>query len=297
VKEREGWVDGDGYRTWYRVVGDSEAGTDPLLCLHGGPGSTHHYFAPLERLAVDGRAVVFYDQVGCGRSQPPPDVEWGLQLFLDELARLRTQLGLERIHLLGTSWGGMLALEHALSGFGGLSSLVLSSTLASAEEWVAEAKRLRDELPDDVVAVLDRHERAGTTDDPEYEEAMQAFDDRHFYRGPKPRPELERMMAERGREAYRAMWGPNEWTVTGALRRWDVRPRLHDLDLPALVIRGRYDMSTEPIAQTLVRGLPNAREVVLEQSSHTPVLEETERYLDVVCAFLREVESVSGGCA
>jgi L-proline amide hydrolase len=288
VTAREGWIDWHGGRTWYRVAGETEPGKDPLVALHGGPGSTHHYFAPLERLAGDGRGVVLYDQVGCGRSERAADADWSLRLFLDELAELRRQLGLERIHLLGTSWGGMLALEHALSGYGGLTSLVLSSTLASAEEWVAEAKRLRDELPGDVLAVLGRHERAGTTDDPEYEQAMEPFEERHFYRG-GARPELQRMRTERGREAYRAMWGPNEWTVTGALRGWDVRPRLHELDVPTLVIRGRYDLSTEPIAQTLVQGIPNAREVVFDESSHTPVLEETERYLNVVGGFLSSI--------
>ncbi len=291
MKEHEGWVDFGGYRTWYRIIGERGLGKDPLLCLHGGPGSTHYYFAPLERLAEDGRAVVVYDQLGCGRSDRPTDVDWSLQLFLDELAALRTQLDLERVHLLGTSWGGMLALEHALSGFGGLTSLILSSTLASAEEWTVEAKRLRDELPADVVAVLDRHERAGTTEYPDYDRAMEAFEERHFFRGPEKPPELERMLAERGREAYRAMWGPNEWTVTGALEGWDVRTRLHELDVPALVIRGRYDLCTESIAQTLLRGLPDAQEVVFEHSSHTPVLEETDRYLEVVGAFLREAEA------
>ena len=71
-----------------------------------------------------------------------------------------------------------------------------------------------------------------------------------------------------------------------------MRPRLHELDLPALVIRGLHDLSTESIAKTLVRGLPQAREVVFEHSSHTPVLEEAERYLEVVGAFLAEVERV-----
>ena len=295
MDEREGWVERDGYRTWFRVVGDPDSGLPPLLCLHGGPGSTHHYFAPLERLAEDGRAVVVYDQLGCGRSDRPAGIAWSLQVFLDELAAVREQLGLERIHLLGTSWGGMLALEHALSvsgeeGFGGLTSLVLSSTLASAGEWEVEVKRLRDELPADVLAVLEEHERAGTYESAEYEAAESVFDARHFYRrGPYP-PELERMLPERGRESYRAMWGPNEWTLTGALRGWDVRARLPELDLPALVARGRYDLSTESIAATLLHGLPRAREVVFEHSSHTPVLEETQRYLEVVGAFLREHE-------
>ena len=282
----QGYVDFRGYRTWYRKAGDAGI---PLLALHGGPGSTHNYFAPLERLA-DERTVVVYDQLGCGRSDRPRGVGWGADLFREEVAVVRGQLGLDRIHLLGTSWGGMLALEHVLSGAEGIASLTLSSTLASIDDWAAEQKRLRDALPGEVVEIMDRHEQAGTYDDPEYEEAMGVYFDRHFYRGPKPRPELERMRAERAVDVYRAMQGPNEWTVTGALRGWDVRDRLGEIRVPTLVVRGRYDMCTAAIAATLVQGIAGAREVVLEHSSHTPVLEETDRYLDVVRRFMGEAE-------
>jgi proline iminopeptidase len=282
----EGYVDFRGYRTWFRRVGD---GGIPLLALHGGPGSTHHYFAPLERLA-DERTVVLYDQIGCGGSDRPTDFEWSVEVFRDELAAVREQLGLERIHLLGTSWGGMLALEHVLSGAQGVVSLILSSTLASIDQWAAEQRRLRDALPREVVEVLDRHEAAGTYDNPEYEAALEAYFDRHLYRGPRPRAELDRMGEGRAPDVYRAMQGPNEWTVTGALRGWDVRDRLGEIRVPALVVRGRYDMCTPPIARTLVEGIAGAREVVLEESSHIPVLEETDRYLDVVARFVRDAE-------
>jgi L-proline amide hydrolase len=281
----EGYVHFRGHRTWYRVAGEVTSGATPLLALHGGPGSTHHYFAPLEQLAVR-RPVVLYDQLGCGSSDRPEKVEWTLGLFRDEVAAVRVQLGLEQIHLLGTSWGGMLALEHYLAGADGIRSLILSSTLAWADQWAAEQKRLRDALPPDVVAVLDKHEAAGTFDHPEYARAEAVLFDRHFYRGPKPRVELERMEAERAPDVYRAMWGPNEWTITGALEGWDVRDRLHEVDVPTLVIRGRHDMCTDAVAATLLAGLAGAREVVLEESSHTPVLEETERYLEVVRGFL-----------
>ena len=285
----EGYLAYRGHRTWYRLVGDLESPAAPLLALHGGPGSTHHYFGPLERL-VDERPVVVYDQIGCGSSDRPRDIEWSVAVFREEADAVRSQLGLERIHLLGTSWGGMLALEHVLSGAAGIVSLILSSTLANLEHWAVQQLVLRNALPPAVVEVLDRHERAGTYDDPEYDEAMEAYFDRHFYRGPKPRPELERMNAEKSRDVYRAMQGPNEWTVTGALRGWDVRDRLGEIDCPTVVIRGRHDMCTDPIAATLVRGIRNAREIVLEESSHTPVLEETERYLEAVGAFARESE-------
>ena len=289
MRAREGYVDFRGYRTWYRFVGDLNTPKTPLLALHGGPGSTHNYFAPLERLG-SARPVVLYDQIGCGKSDRPVDIEWSLDVFREEVAALRDQLGLERIHLLGTSWGGMLAQEHVLTGATGIVSLVLSSTLASIDQWAEEQLRLRAELPAEVVEVMDRHEHAGTYDDPEYEQAMDVYFDRHYYRGPKPRAELERMAKGRATDVYRAMQGPNEWTITGALRGWDIRDRLREIDVPTLVVRGRYDMCTEPIAATLVEGIPGAREVVLEDSSHTPVLEETDRYLEVVSTFQREAE-------
>ena len=286
----EGYADFRGYRTWYRIVGDLGSGATPLLALHGGPGSTHHYFAPLDGLAAE-RPVVVYDQIGCGSSDRPSDIEWSVDVFREEVDVLRSQLGLGRIHLLGTSWGGMLALEHALSGAEGIVGLILSSTLASVDQWAAEQLLLRDALPADVVEVFERHERAGTYDDPEYTHAMEAYFDRHFYRGPKPRAELESMSAEKALDVYHAMQGPNEWTVTGALRGWDVRHRLGEIDIPALVIRGRYDMCTDPVAATLVNGIKGAREVVLENSSHTPVLEQTDEYLDAISHFMRAAET------
>ncbi len=166
----------------------------------------------------------------------------------------------------------MLALEHALSGAGGLTSLVLSSTLASAEEWAREAKRLRDVLPAELSDELGEDE----------------FSRRHFNRSVTTPPEIERMLAERSVDVYEAMWGPNEWTITGALRGWDVRPRLGEIEVPTLVIRGRHDLSTQTIAATLVHGIRGAREVVFQHSSHTPVLEEADRYLEVVGAFLAQ---------
>jgi proline iminopeptidase len=266
----DGFVEGSLGRTWYRVTG--EGGRTPLVCLHGGPGSTHNYFRPLERLA-DERRVVLYDQLGCGRSDRPDDLEWCLEVFTEELRHLREHLGLEAIHLLGTSWGGMLALEHALAQPESVQSLVLSSTLASADEWVVEAKRLRDLIDGDDDHVLEEFER------------------RHFYRGAAKPLELVRMSEERNGAVYEAMWGPNEWTMTGALAGWDVRPRLAELKMPALIIRGAHDLSTPAISKTLTKGIPHAREVVFEESSHTPVLEETERYLRTVRDFLYSIEA------
>jgi pimeloyl-ACP methyl ester carboxylesterase len=262
----EGFVAWWAGRTWWRVAGERGRRT-PLLCLHGGPGSTHHYFGPLERLA-DERPVVVYDQLGCGASDRPADVEWSLELFLEELDAVRDALGLQRVHLLGSSWGGMLALEHTLARQPTVESLVLSSTLASAAEWAAEVKRLLDAI--------------GLDDE---EAAARELEARHVYRG-EERPEIRAMRAGRGADVYEAMWGSNEWTVSGALRGWDIRARLGEIQIPTLVLRGEHDLSTPAIAKTLLDGIPRAQEVVFADSSQMPVLEQIERYLTTVRAFI-----------
>ena len=156
---REGFVRFRGMRTWYRVVGDLDSGRTPLLLVHGGPGIPSDPFEPLEALAEAGRPVVRYDQIGCGRSDRPRDPAlWTVDTFLDELRTVRRELGLDRVNLLGWSWGGMLALAYALEQPAGLQSLVLASAPASAPLWVAETRRLRDQLPPHVVAAMRRFE-------------------------------------------------------------------------------------------------------------------------------------------
>ena len=79
--------------------------------------------------------------------------------------------------------------------------------------------------------------------------------------------------------------------MTGALAGWDVRPRLGELRMPTLIVRGAHDLSTEAISKTLTAGIRHAREVVFAESSHTTVLEETERYLRTLRDFFYEVEA------
>ncbi|MDP9066760.1 MAG: proline iminopeptidase-family hydrolase [Actinomycetota bacterium] len=281
---REGFASFGDWTTWYRVVGDLRA-RPPLICLHGGPGSSHHYFAPVEELARRGRAVVLYDQVGCGHSSRPSLDELDVSVFVAELANLRARLELDEAFVLGTSWGGMLAMEYALTQPAGLLGLVLNSTLASAVSWADEAARLRDEMPEE-------HRRALQTqaeNDPAYREAERAFSARHICRVGERR-EIKLMSAARSQEVYRAMWGPNEWTMTGKLGGWDVRDRLHEIQVPTLLTAGRYDLCTPLILNQLQEGFPDAPTVVFENSSHMPYLEEPDEFLRVLEEFLNRYD-------
>jgi proline-specific peptidase len=289
VHVEEGRIPFRGHETWYRSVGDGP-GT-PLLCLHGGPGSTHVGLTVLEPLA-DERRVVLYDQVGSGNSSKPSDPSlWTVELFVAELANVREALELEQVHLLGHSWGGMLAQEYALTQPHGLASLVLSSTLSSAALWREESLRLRAAMPAEIAAQLDAHEAAGTTDDPEYERAIFEFLHRHLCRLDPWPPIVEEIVHSTNLEVYNTMWGPSEAHPTGVLAGWDVTPRLGEIQVPALVLCGRHDEATPRQAETIAAALPDTELVVFEESAHLAPLEETEHYLSTVRAFLARVDA------
>src|SRR5260370_25391529 len=170
LREQEGFIPVGEYRIWYRIAG---GGADheniPLLALHGGPGVPHDYIENLADLASDTRRVILYDQLGCGRSDKPDDTSLcRVDRFVEELGIVRRELDLDRVHLLCQSWGGMLAIEYALTQPQGLISLILASTLSSMPMWTAEANSQRNKLPPGVRAPLLRHKTSGTTDDTEY---------------------------------------------------------------------------------------------------------------------------------
>jgi L-proline amide hydrolase len=287
----EGRVPFRGFETWYREAGETAPGKLPVLLLHGGPGAASDYLEPLLRLAETGRRAVTYDQIGAGRSKVPPEaLEWTVDLFVDEVAAVREALELDRIHLFGHSWGGMLAMEYALTQPSGLASLVVGHSPASIPQWVEETGRLRAQLPDDVQHTLARHEGAGAVHDPEYEEACMVFYRRHVCRA-DPWPDyVVRSFAELG-EVYNTMNGPSEFHVVGTLKDWSVVDRLGEIRVPTFVISGEHDEATPAINATVTNGIPNARSVILPERSHIAHAEDPDEYLALLDEFFSSVEA------
>ena len=288
----EGRISFGGAETWYRIVGEAERpGALPLLLLHGGPGGTHDYLEPMAELARGGRRVIFYDQLGCGNSPHPSDPDkWTVQLFLDEVAAVRDALGLERIHLLGQSWGGMLAFEYMLTRPDGVASLIICDSMSSVPLWIAEADRLRTLLPEGVQETLLAHERAGTTASDEYKAACDVYSDEHVCRV-RPYPDyVARSFDQLPNEVYLTMWGPSEFFCTGSLREWDVTTRLGQIREPTLIVSGRHDESTPLVSRTIHQGVKGSEWEMLENSSHVPHVEEPERFLEVVGGWLERQE-------
>ncbi len=285
-----GTVDFNGWSTWYRMTG--EPGRTPLVVLHGGPGAGHDYTLRIAGIAQQGRPVVHYDQLGIGRSTHLPGKGadfWTVQLFLDELDNLLKALGIaDAYHILGQSWGGMLAAEHAVRRPPGLRGLVIANSPASMELWLSGAAELRAALPPEVQRTLLAHEAAGTTDHPEYQAAEQVYNERHVCRVVPTPPEVQATWDNIAADptVYHTMNGPNEFHVVGTLKDWSVVDRLHLIDVPTLLVSGKYDEATPETIRPFADHIPDVRWHLFEHSSHMPHVEEEEFYLQVVGSFL-----------
>ncbi|HKT04230.1 MAG TPA: proline iminopeptidase-family hydrolase [Rugosimonospora sp.] len=291
---RTGTVAFRDWQTWYRVTGELDSGRSPLVVLHGGPGAAHNYTLRIARIAEQGRPVIHYDQLGIGNSTHLPDAGpdfWTVELFLAELDNLVGALGLaDRYHVLGQSWGGMLAAEHAVRRPAGLAALVIANSPASMELWLAEANRLRGLLPDEVQQTLRAHEAAGTTDHPDYRAATEVFNARHVCRVVPNPPEVAASFAliDADPTVYHTMNGPNEFHVVGTLKDWSVVDRLDRVAVPTLLVSGRHDEATPATVRPYADRIPGARWHIFEDSSHMPHVEEEDAYLRLVGAFLTE---------
>lgn len=291
---QEGFAPFGDWQTWYRVIGDLKAGPLPLVVVHGGPGCTHSYVDSFRDLAaLDGRAVVHYDQLGCGASTRLRDKGagfWTIDLFLAELENLLAHLGIQtRYACLGQSWGGMLGAEHAVRQPAGLKALVIANSPASMPSWVAESIRLRKALPGGVHETLLRHEKTGDFRHPEYLAATEVFNQAHVCRLDPWPVEVERTFAAMDEDptVYGTMNGPNEFHVIGTLKDWSVEDRLPLITVPTLIISGAHDEATAECVRPFAERIAQNEWVVFPHSSHMPHYEERDACMQTVSAYLR----------
>jgi len=284
----EGYVDVEGGRVWFRIVGSGNA--TPLVLLHGGPGAPSYYLNPLEQISED-RPVIFYDQLGAGRSDRPTDTTlWRVDRFVDELAQLRSALGLDEVHILGHSWGAMLAMDYMLTEPDGVKSIIFASPALNIKRWTDDAKRLLTALPYETQSVIEQHETAGTTDDPEYQQAVMDYLGLYLTRSDPWSPHLEAAFENFNAEIYGLMWGPSEFTASGTLRDYNREDVLPSIDIPVLFTAGRYDEATPETVQHFHNLVPKSEIAIFENSAHMTMLDEPKAYAYAIREFLNRID-------
>ncbi len=291
MEDREGFVSILGYKQYYRAVGPEDASAT-IVTLHGGPGSSHHYLLSLRDLTRWGYRVIFFDQLGCGSSEIPPTTDqFSLEHNVEETEAIRQELGRGKVHLIGSSYGGLLALAYAIKYQQHLRSLVTVGGLADVPFAAAEMDRLIDELPPEDAKAIRVHGDRGELQHPDYVRATQRFYHSYVCRLPTWPVELTRsLQLGDERPVYRYMNGPNEFTITGTIRDIDLRPQLATIRVPTLVLGGKYDEVTPAVADLIHAGIPGSRRVTFPESSHTPFWEERDAFMSTVASFLTGVD-------
>ena len=289
---KEGYINFKNHKTYYRLVGEAKNGKKPLILLHGGPGSTHNYFEVMDSLAKrDERMIVMYDQLGCGKSYIEGHPEYfTADTWIKELIALREELKLDECHILGQSWGGMMALLYALDyNPKGVKSYILSSTLPASYLWEREQQRRISYMPMDMQMAIKAAIENKDYENEEYLKAVDYFMDKHcnpIFHGPIP--ECIKRKKISGSESYMIGWGPNEFTPTGNLKDFDVVDRLKDIKTPCLITDGQRDLCSPYIAKIMYDNIPNSKWELFEYSGHMPFVEEHDKYEEVLIKWLNE---------
>lgn len=283
--KEEGLVEVDGFKLFYRQFGEPERGE--VLCLHGGPGVPHDYMLSIADLADHGYRVTFYDQLGVGRSDAPKDKElYVMERYADEVEGFRKAMGLGKPHIIGSSCGGQLGIAYALAYQKNVRTLITVGGIHNFPLTIQEMARLRSELPESVKETLRKYEASGDYFHPEYLKAVDVFYRKHLCRLKRWPAEVVYSTEHVSELVYHTMNGPNEFTVIGNIRYWDVTPKLKTIRVPTLVLSGAYDEVTPKVARDLHRHIPRSELTIFKNSSHMPFWEERETFMRRVNRFI-----------
>ncbi len=267
-----------------------------VLLLHGGPGSTHEYLEAFDSfLPSAGIEYYYYDQLGSGHSDHPDAPElWRLERFVDEVEQVRRGLGLspQNFVLYGQSWGGILAIEYALTHPEEPRGLVISNMMASAPAYSAYAESVLAAQMDPVaLAEIRALEAAHDTDNPRYLELlMPQHYERHVLRMPGrewPDP-VQRSFSHINSAIYVPMQGPSELGMSpgATLASWDRVADLGRIDVPTLVIGAEHDTMDPDHLRKMARLLPQGRYHHCPQGSHLALYDDQEVYFAGLIDFL-----------
>lgn len=288
----EGFVTVPGGKIYYARMGNGP-GT-PLIVIHGGPGSSSYGLKPWAALGDD-RPVIRYDQLGSGKSDRPADTTlFTVDRAVRELQALRDSLHLTEVHLYGRSWGAMLVEAYLGTKPAGVKSAVLSSPLVTTAQWERDADSLKRLLPDSLQRALVQFDSAakaaGAGGEPPaaYRAAVAEYYHRHVRR--QPRRSAEPDSGGFGALVYNYMWGPNEFTATGTLKRFDATDWLRQVTVPTLFITGEFDEAAPASVEKFSKLVPGAEFKVVPGAGHATENDNPDFLLGTVRDFLSRAD-------
>ncbi len=285
----EGFIKVPGGKVWYQIIGSGDK--PPVLVLHGGPGIPHYYLKPLAELAQD-RSIIFYDQLGCGKSDKITDSSiMTIDHYVEELNQVVHHLGLSDYVLYGQSWGTMLGTDFYLKHPDGIRALILSSPALSIPMWLKDADTLIASLPDSVQHAIRSNEQNKTYDAPEYQKAVQTYYQNFVARKLPWSPDIDSCFALMGENVYKYMGGPSEFTITGCLKSYDRTGRLGEIKVPTLFLCGAYDEARPSTVSYYHSLVPGSTFAVIDNAGHLTTQDNPEQNNKLIKEFLLKTDN------
>ena len=286
-----------GFRVWTKRVGNNPA--LKLLLLHGGPGATHEYFEVFDSyFPAAGIEYYYYDQLGSAYSDQPDEPElWELPRFVEEVEQVRQALTLNQrnFYILGSSWGGILAIEYALKYQQNLKGLIISNMMASIPAYNEYANEvLMPAMDQTALAEIKRLEAAGDYENPRYMQLlMPHFYTQHVLRMPAeqwPDP-VQRTLKHLNAKIYTLLNGPSELGLSGKLVEWDRTADLDKIAVPTLTIGARYDTMDPAHMEMMASRVQRGRYLFCPNGSHFTMYDDQQVYFDGLIRFIRDVDA------
>ena len=293
--QERGFVDANGVMIYYQLLGRGE----PLMIVHGGPGASHDYFLPYLLPMARHYRLVFIDERGSGQSQKLEDVKaYTVENMVEDVEAVRLALNLGQISLLGHSYGGVLAQAYALKYQKNLSHLILGSTFSSTKAMNHVLARIKQNMPADARARVNKMESAGLYGQgKDYEKnrytsdyMVAAWGDGYFPYLYQNRPDPNYDPIDNGKMAwdlYREMWGEHgEFVIDGNLKSAEYTDQLSLIKVPTLIIAGDHDESDPSLSQTMHQKIAGSKLVILPKSGHMTFVDQPGLFEKAIEDFL-----------
>ncbi|TSJ37302.1 alpha/beta fold hydrolase [Mucilaginibacter corticis] len=297
VKPVDSWTDGkyvniNNAKLWVVTVGEG----DPIIFIAGGPGGAHTGLRSFDALANGHHQLIYFDAFGRGKSDTAKNVtEYTLERDIDDIEGLRKALKLDKITVLGHSYGGVVAQGYAIKYPGHLSHLILADTFHSFVMWQenddSSNREIKNSYPEVWDELMKVREQGAVSSDAIHQEIygkvpygfLYAYNpDKFASRGSKPYPN-----AYNSKLYYQMVGKDGDFIVGSDIGTFDYRKQLKDLKMPVLIVTGRYDRVAVPwMAVKFKEYCPQAQFVIFEKSGHNPQVEEPEKEFKIINEFL-----------
>jgi len=284
----EGFIEVEGGKIWYEVMGDNDE--IPIVLLHGGPGYPSYYLNPLRPLSKE-RPVILFDQLGCGRSDRISDTSLiTIDNHINQVRQLVTSLNFKIFYLYGHSWGSMLAMEYYLKYPEDVKALIFASPSLSTSLWAADMDTLISSMPDSLQLTLNESKRNIVTDTVKLNQAMNQFYQNFYFRKLPPSVDLENTLKGIGLNVYQYMWGNNDFVATGTLKDYDRTNDLKEIKVPTLYITGEYEGARPQTVGYYQSLTPNSKMEVIKNAGHVTMHDASEENIRIIADFLSDIE-------